>query len=100
MTEKKRTRPKTPEICPVCGEDVPRTALACPECGADYNSGWKEDADVYDGVDLGGENFNYDDFVKQEFGLRANAVGIKTIWWFVGIILILAFLMIFFYAAR
>ena len=42
---------KTPEECPVCGEDVPRGALACPECGADERSGWREDA-VADGLDL------------------------------------------------
>ena len=41
-----------PETCPVCGEDVPRTARACPECGADERSGWKEDAAIYDALDL------------------------------------------------
>ena len=41
-----------PEICPVCGEDVPRNALACKHCGADHNSGWREDADIYDGTDV------------------------------------------------
>src|SRR5436189_1116004 len=38
MTRKLRT----PKVCPVCGEDVPRTASACPECGADHTSGWRE----------------------------------------------------------
>ena len=46
------SRPRTPKVCPVCGEDVPRRALACPECGADHNSGWKEDAYNEDGLDL------------------------------------------------
>ena len=32
---RKSTLPPTPEICSVCGEDVPRGALACPECGAE-----------------------------------------------------------------
>ena len=48
MTSKLRV----PKVCPVCGEDVPRTALACPECGADHTSGWREDAEAYDGMDL------------------------------------------------
>src|SRR6266702_2117146 len=85
MTNKKRRRPLTPEVCPVCGEDVPRGALACPQCGADHNSGWREDADTYDGVDLPEHDFNYDDFVKQEFGSQAKPAGLKTIWWIVGI---------------
>jgi hypothetical protein len=43
---------RTPEVCPVCGENVPRGAEACPECGACHESGWKEDAHIYDGVDF------------------------------------------------
>ena len=35
---------KAPEICPVCGADVPHIARACPECGADERSGWSENA--------------------------------------------------------
>ena len=95
MTEKKRTPRRTPEICPVCGEDVPRDALACPECGADHNSGWREDGDTYDGVDLPDDDFNYDDFVKREFGSRAKPPGLKTIWWIVAIALIVAFVVYF-----
>jgi hypothetical protein len=34
---------------------VPPNALACPECGADHKSGWREDAAIYDGLDLPGE---------------------------------------------
>ena len=100
MTNRRRIRPGTPEVCPVCGEDVPRDALACPECGADHNSGWKEDAGTYDGVDLPEDNFNYEDFVKQEFGLRAKPAGFKTVWWIAGILLIIVFLLMYFYAAH
>ncbi len=75
MTNKKRLRPRTPEVCPVCGEEVRRDALACSQCGADHNSG--------------------DDFVKQEFGSQAKPAGLKTIWWIVGIALIVAFVLYF-----
>jgi len=95
MTNKKRIRRQTPEICAVCGEDVPRSALACPQCGADRNSGWREDADTYDGVDLPEHDFNYDNFVRQEFGSQAKPAGLKTIWWIVGIALIVAFVLYF-----
>jgi len=99
MVNKKPIRSRTPEICPVCGEDVPRGALACPQCGADHNSGWREDADTYDGVDLPDDDFNYDDFVKREFGSRAKPPGLKTIWWIVAIALIVAFV-VYFWAAH
>jgi hypothetical protein len=86
-------------VCPVCGEDVPRTALACPECGADHNSGWREDAETYDAVDLPDEDFNYEEFVKQEFGSSRRPV-IKTVWWITAILLVAAFIAIYFYAAH
>ena len=86
-------------MCPVCGEDIPRTALACPECGADHNSGWREDAETYDAVDLPDEDFNYEEFVKQEFGSSRRPV-IKTAWWLTAILLVAAFIAIYFYAAH
>ncbi len=100
MTEKRRTPRRTPEICPACGEDVPPDALACPECGADHNSGWREDADTYDAVDLPDEGFNYEEFVKREFGSSLKPAAIKPVWWITAILLIVAFIVIYFYAAR
>ena len=63
-----KRKPNPPKICPVCGEDVPRNARACPECGADEKSGWKPDAHIQDGLDLPDQEFNYQDFVREEFG--------------------------------
>ena len=95
MTSKLRT----PKVCPVCGEDVPRTASACPECGADHTSGWREDAETYDAVGLPDEDFNYEEFVKQEFG-SSRRPPIKRVWWIIAILLIAAFIAIYFYAAH
>lgn len=85
------SKPRTPEVCPVCGEDVPRGALACPECGADHDSGWREGADISDGLDLpgGDEKFVYDEFLEREFGSSPKPEGVKTIWWITAIVLIL-----------
>ena len=99
MTNKKRLRPRTPEFCPVCGEDVPRGALACPQCGADHNSGWREDADTYDGVDLPDDDFNYEEFVKKEFGSSRRS-GTKTVWWITAILVVAALIAMYFYAAH
>lgn len=59
---------RPPGQCPVCGEWVPRGAAACDDCGACAKSGWKDDADVHDGLDLPDEDFDYDDFIEREFG--------------------------------
>jgi hypothetical protein len=96
----KRTKPNTPSVCPVCGEDVPHGALACPECGADDRSGWRDDAGSYDGVDLPDESFSYDEFVKQEFGSSPKPAGMKILWWITAIVVSAAFIAIYLYAAR
>ena len=74
-----------PDICPSCGAEVPPKAKACPECGADEQTGWSEAARA-DGLDLPEENFDYNDFVKREFG-GPNAVprGIHWFWWVIGL---------------
>jgi hypothetical protein len=84
------SRPRTPEVCPVCGEDVPPRALACPECGADHKSGWREGAMDADGLGLPDEEFNYDEFVKKEFSKGGGGTGIKPIWWITAVILLVA----------
>lgn len=100
MDRKKPTKLKAPEACPVCGEDVPRGSSACPECGADHNSGWREDSDAYDAVDLPDQDFNYDEFIRAEFGTVPKPVGIKTFWWIAAIVLIVVFVVTYFYAAH
>ena len=88
-----------PAVCPVCGEDVPRNALACPECGADHNSGWREDAERYDGVDLP-EEFDYEDFTRREFGGKsAKPPGISSLWWITAIV-VLALTVLYLFLGR
>jgi hypothetical protein len=80
---------KAPEICPVCGEDVPRNARACRGCGADHNSGWREDAASYDGVDLPDAEFDYEEFTRREFGGRLpKPAGISKVWWVTAIVVL------------
>ena len=82
-----------PEVCPCCGAEVPPNAKACPECGADEHTGWSEEAGT-EGLDLPDENFNYEEFVKREFGGgKKNPVplGIHWFWWVIGVLLVVAF---------
>jgi hypothetical protein len=83
-----------PEICPVCGAEVPPNATACPECGADEKTGWAGEADA-DRLGLPEEDFDYEDFVKREFGGRKNPKphGIHWFWWIVAILLVGAFVL-------
>lgn len=79
------------ETCPNCGADVPANARACPECGADEQTGWSEAART-DGLGLPDENFDYEDFVKREFGgPRAVPRGIQWFWWVVALAVLAAF---------
>jgi hypothetical protein len=89
------SKPRTPKVCPVCGEDVPPKSLACPECGSDHNTGWKKNADTYDGALSDDDEFNYDEFVEREFGKGSSPkpAGMKTIWWVTAIVLLLAWIL-------
>ncbi len=100
MARNKQIKLKTPKVCPVCGEDVPSGALACPECGADHNSGWRKDAASSDALGLPDEDFDYDEFVRQEFGSSLKPAGMKTIWWITAILIIVASAALYFLAAR
>jgi ssDNA-binding Zn-finger/Zn-ribbon topoisomerase 1 len=81
-----------PETCPHCGAKVPRTAKACPECGSDEETGWSEEAET-GSLDLPEEKFDYDDFVKKEFGSKSPVPrGIKWYWWVAAVLALVAFL--------
>jgi uncharacterized membrane protein YvbJ len=80
-----------PEICPNCGAEVPPKARACPECGAEQ-TGWSEAART-DGLDLPDENFDYNDFVKREFGDKSAVPrGVHWFWWVVAVAVVVVFL--------
>ena len=78
----------SPETCPNCGADVPRNAKACPECGADEKTGWSDSA-YTSGLGIPDENFDYDKFVKEEFGTaRVKPQGIHWLWWLTALVLL------------
>lgn len=76
-----------PEICPICGEAVPRRAKACPGCGADEKTGWDEEATRYDGLDL----------PDDEFGPVRPKAGWSLLWYAVaiGLLALLLFTLVF-----
>ena len=81
-----------PETCPNCGADVPLNAHACPGCGADERTGWSERAHA-DNLGLPDDEFDYDDFVQEEFGGgRAKPRGLAWYWWAAAAVVLLGFL--------
>jgi uncharacterized membrane protein YvbJ len=84
----------SPEVCPNCGALVPRKAKCCPECGADEETGWSESAQAAN-LGIPDDQFDYDEFVKEEFGHRPKPGGIHWVWWITALILLLIFLLFF-----
>lgn len=84
-----------PESCPNCGADVPRNATACPDCGSDERTGWSERAHA-ENLGLPDDEFDYDEFVRDEFGSgRATPRGLPWFWWVVAVLLVAALLWFF-----
>jgi len=85
-----------PDTCPECGAMVPPNARACPECGADEETGWSERAQAQR-LGVPDDEFDYDEFVKEEFGNGARGVnrmkprGVRWVWWVVAVLLVLGF---------
>jgi len=75
-----------PEICPNCGAEVPPRSRACPECGADEETGWSETAQSQR-LGLPDEEFDYEQFVKEEFGSqnKIRPRGVSWLWWIVAL---------------
>jgi hypothetical protein len=90
-----------PEVCPNCGALVPDNARACPECGSDEETGWSDRAQAQR-LDLPDDEFDYDEFVRDEFGegnsgkakraLQIKPHGLNWIWWVAGVLLVVAIL--------
>jgi uncharacterized membrane protein YvbJ len=77
----------SPEICPNCGAKVPRDAKACPECGSDAETGWSETA-YASHLNLPDDAFDYNEFVKEEFGRQpVKPRGLSWFWWLVAVLL-------------
>jgi hypothetical protein len=82
-------------VCPNCGAEIPRNAKSCPECGSDETTGWSEQA-YADNLNLPDEKFDYDEFVKEEFGpTRAKPRGISWFWWVIAFVLAGVLLLLF-----
>ena len=82
----------TPEFCPICGAEVPPNAKACPECGSDEETGWSDRARSQS-LGLPDDEFNYDEFIKEEFAPKKDKTrNLSPLWFLAGLALLAAFL--------
>ena len=78
--------------CPSCGAEVRVGSRGCPKCSSGSGAKWDQE-EYLDGIDLpedAGE-FDYNDFVKREFGGGTSPLkphGMKWKWWITGVLLL------------
>ncbi len=83
------------DVCPNCGAEVLPGAKACPECGSDEQTGWSEEA-RYAHLGLPDEDFDYDEFVRKEFGPEpVKPHGIAWFWWVIALFLVILAAVVF-----
>lgn len=77
--------------CPGCGAEVRVGSRGCPQCSG---KSWEQDEEL-DGLDLPPDpaDFDYDDFVRREFGrgsARVKPAGLAWKWWITAVLLLAA----------
>lgn len=96
-------------VCPTCDSEV-AVGGNCPTCApvpkrprrrrrkvaSATKKAWEQD-EVYDGLDLPGADFDYDEFIAKEFSSKPHRrIGIKLYWWITAVVLLVALLWMLF----
>ena len=92
-------------VCPHCGADVPMSAAACRECGSDNETGWSEDAHVWEagipagyGGDDDDDDLDYDEFIERELpGQSENSVRKRLTKWGTRVVIVMVCLALLVY---
>ena len=75
--------------CPTCGRTLSPNARSCGGCGAEREGSEWLAPEAYDGLQFGDDEFDYDEFVKEEFGKEGPMPkGIRWYWWLIAIALL------------
>ncbi len=75
--------------CPHCGGEIRSDAVFCRHCGSSDADGWKS----ADEDDPALDDFDYDEFVEENFSDRRTATQTPAIWRWVAIGLLVLFLL-------
>lgn len=76
-------------LCPGCGNDVKVGSAGCPKCN--HLDPWEVESDYPDGVNLPGDEFDYDKFCEDEFGSSVPKRGLPLLWWITAVVLLIVF---------
>lgn len=86
--------------CPECGGEVHPNSRSCPHCGAyrEEHSTWKDGWRRKPSLDGTDDDFDYDEYVKNEFGIEDSEPtsadpkrGMRFFWWLVALLTFVAF---------
>lgn len=80
----------TPDICPQCGAVVSENAKVCSECGSCEETGWSDKAQA-ERLGIPDESFNYEDYVKEEFGDESSGHKRSYLWPIIAVVLLILF---------
>lgn len=75
--------------CPHCGAEIDESAEFCRHCGSSAEDGWGEPGESFDDDPL--EDFDYKEFVRDEFGRSPAATSTSPLWWWTAAALLLLF---------
>lgn len=86
--------------CPTCATALSPNALSCGRCGAQRDGAVWLAPHACDGLDLSDDEFDYDDFVRREFGTDRGEGNRVTrlnprerFWWVVAVVLLVILLL-------
>ena len=71
--------------CPHCGGEIRSDAKFCRHCGSSESDGWR---DEYESDD---EEFDYDDYISEEFGTSVTNTRTRPLWRLVAVVLLILF---------
>ncbi len=75
--------------CPHCGGEIHSGAKFCRHCGSSDSDGWRDDEDYDTDVD----DFDYDQYVEENFPERVTNTQTRPVWRLVAVILLILFAM-------
>lgn len=81
-------------ICPECGAEVRVGSKGCSRCASERATKHWEQDEIYDGLDLPDEEFNYEEFVNNELRDQRETPPYRRWWWWVGLALLAAWVVL------
>lgn len=77
--------------CPHCGAAIGAKATFCRHCGGSDSDAWRDEGEIDTDID----DFDYEQFVDENFSERVTNTQTPTLWRFVAVMLLLLFALSF-----